>query len=128
MGAFGGAGTQGGLGSIEEHVERFAGGLAFSDKRFVYVALLLYNANMGAPTKEDAAGWAKHFGMDRAKDRLVCVPAGDLRGDAAYNLIPGFQLIDGDFTLVADSTGHAPKDDLYRTLLPMLGLLCPKGK
>lgn len=128
MGGLDGVTPQQGLGAIADHMRRFAGGLEESSPQFVRVQLLLYDARMGAPGPADAKRWAGHFRVDRAKDRLVCVAAQDLRGNAAYNLIPGFQLIDGSFTLVADSTGHAPKDDLYRMLLPMLGLLCPRGK
>jgi hypothetical protein len=33
-------------------------------------------------------------------------------------MIPGFQLIDADFVLRFDASGHHPKHDLWRELLP----------
>ncbi len=42
----------------------------------------------------------------------------DLRGDASYNMIPGFQLIDRDSILRKDSTGHQPRHNLWKELLP----------
>ncbi len=39
----------------------------------------------------------------------------------SYKMIPGFQLIDPEFVLRADSTGHHPKHDLFTELLPRLG-------
>ena len=44
-------------------------------------------------------------------------------GDATYRMIPGFQLVDRDFVLRSDSTGHRPTHNLYTELLPMVGEL-----
>jgi len=38
-------------------------------------------------------------------------------------MIPGFFLIDKDFILRSDSTGHRPKHNLYTQLLPELSVL-----
>ncbi len=125
-GAYGGASAQQGLSSIDELLPQFAK-TKLDDPRLVYVQLLLYDMSSSrAPAAADAKAWAKHFGMERSRDRVVL--AGDERyvNQASYDMIPGFQLIDRDFVLRSDSTGHNPKENLYDKLLPMIpGLLRP---
>ncbi len=120
IGPFSGVAPQANLASIEELLPRYAGGIRLDDDRIVYIQLLLYGMSMQAPTADDANQWAKHFKMDRSKDRIVLAGESYLVGDGSYNLIPGFQLVDQNFVLVSDSTGHQPKDDLYTKLMPML--------
>jgi hypothetical protein len=38
----------------------------------------------------------------------------------SYDMIPGYFLIDPEGIVVADSTGHNPKDNLYMDLIPKL--------
>ncbi len=46
-----------------------------------------------------------------------------------YNLIPGFQLIDRDFVLRYDASGHHPRDSLWDDLLPAIPrLLNPRTR
>lgn len=122
MGAFRGQPVQAGLPSIDELVSAYAG-VSLSDERIVHVQLLLYSLTLEAPTSGDARAWAEHFKMDRAKNRIVLAGTRALMGDAGYAMIPGFQLVDKNFILRSDSTGHGPRDDLYRTLLPMIAPL-----
>jgi hypothetical protein len=35
-------------------------------------------------------------------------------------MIPGFQLIDRDFVLRYDASGHRPRHDLWRELMPAI--------
>lgn len=118
---------QGDLKSIEEYAATWAK-VKLSDPKVVRVTLLLYSMSMQAPSAEDAKKWADHFKMDRKKNQIVLAGEAWMLGDAAYNMIPGFHLVDADFKLVSDSSGHNPKDDLYKTLLPMLGKLVKEGK
>ena len=74
----------------------------------------------GAPTPEDAKDWARHFQMDRPKNHLVLAGKEELLGQASYDMIPGFQLIDKQFVLRSDSTGHRPRHNLWRELLPLV--------
>ena len=47
-----------------------------------------------------------------------------LIGPASHAMIPGFQLIDRDFVLRFDASGHRPRHDLWRDLMPAIpGLL-----
>jgi len=75
---------------------------------------------MKAPTSKDAKEWADHFHMKRSQNHIVLAGTKEFIGKASYNLIPGFQLIDKNFVLRADSTGHNPRHDLWRYLLPMM--------
>lgn len=92
-------------------------------KDVVLVQLLLYDMRMGPPKAKDAAQWAKHFRKKKSRHEYVVVSPYDLRGSVSYNLVPGFQLIDKDFILRSDSTGHNPKQNMYKTLFPMVPIL-----
>ena len=121
-GGFRGVQPQPGLKSIEEYAPRYSGGVSLDDARIVFVQLLLYDMTAAqAPTIEDAMAWAEHFGTDRHPNRIVLVGDQRLIGPASYDMIPGFQLIDADFVLRSDSTGHHPRHNLYQELLPLLG-------
>lgn len=111
------------LKSIEAYAREY-GGFELDDDRMAVVQILFYNQQMQSPTAEDARRWATHFGMDRAKNRVVLAADPYLLGQATRDMIPGFQIIDKDFILRYDSTGHKPKHDLYTELLPNVrGLL-----
>ena len=119
-GGFEGVKPQGGLGSIERYLHEDAGTTLGRD----LVHLLLYDFAMGAPKLEDARMWAEHFDLTGRPNVYVVYSERDLRGDASYNLIPGFQLVDRDSILRKDSTGHHPRHNLWKELLPEVrGLL-----
>ena len=106
--------------SFQTLFPRYAQGLELPHRDVVFVQLLLYDLNLEAPTPADARKWAKHFQLHRKHNHFVAVPPADLRGKASFGMIPGFQLIGRDFVLRSDSTGHRPKDGLYRDLIPMI--------
>jgi hypothetical protein len=120
LGPYEGIQPQGGLPSIEELVPQYARGVSLSDDRIVYVQLLLYSMTMDAPTPEDARKWAKHFRADRAKNHIVLAGTKEFIGQASYDMIPGFQLVDRDFILQVDATGHRPRHNLFTQLLPAI--------
>ena len=123
MGAYGGVVPQPGVKSIEEFVALYGKGIQLTDERLIFVQILLYDLNLQAPTQADARQWAAHFGFDRAQNQIVLAGTKELLGDAAYNLIPGFQLVDKNFIVRSDSTGHHPKENLFTTLIPMISQL-----
>ncbi len=114
----GGVSPQTGLPSIEEMLTQQ--GITPSDPRIVIVQILLYNLSMQPPTVQDAQSWARNFRMAGKANRYVLAGNQGLIGNASYNMIPGFQLVDKGFVLRCDSTGHNPKRDLYRELMPMV--------
>ncbi len=127
-GGFAGVGVQSGLDSIHHYAEEIASVNLKSSDDVVFVQLLLYGIAMDAPTREETRGWAEHFRMHDSDHEIV------LRGDPSmvnrttYNMIPGFHLIDRDFILRSDSSGHRPKENLYTDLLPKLKQLARKPK
>lgn len=121
-GGFAGTTPQRGLPDFRSLVSQYAR-VQLPNPEVVVVHLLLYDHKMGPPSSKDAKAWAEHFGLSTFSNEYVLAGGKKLQGQASYNMIPGFQLIDRDFRLLYDSSGHHPKHDLYRELLPALGRL-----
>lgn len=119
-GPFQGNALQKNLPSFKQSLPLYADGITLPDENIVLVQLLLYDMRLGQPQPDDAEIWAEHFKMQTSDNHYVAVSPYDMRNNASYNMVPGFQLIDKDFILRSDATGHHPKHDLYRTLLPMV--------
>ncbi len=115
-GGINGVQPQGGVSSIDSYLQ--ASGVAPGDPRLVRVQLILYGPGLGVPTLAEAQAWAKHFDFGRGSNEVIML--GDQRyiNQSSYNMIPGFQLIDKNFTLVCDATGHNPRSNLYTELIP----------
>jgi hypothetical protein len=111
-------GVQPDLPSIEDLFRRFAPGVAFDDARIVYVQLLFYNSMTSAPTLEQARQWRAHFSSTWKKHPVILVGTLDLLRSVPIERIPGFQLVDREFVLRFDTTGHQPVHNLYNELLP----------
>ncbi len=119
-GALGGVVPQKGLPSIEKLFPQYTNGLSLKSRRLRFIQVLFYDMDMNPPTAHDVQEWTRHFRMNRSKNYLVLAAPQALQSRATYNMIPGFQLVDRNFVLRADSTGHAPRHNLYRELLPMV--------
>lgn len=122
LGPFAGVQPQLDLKSIKEYARQY-GQVDLDASDIVLVHLLLYGSEMKAPTPSERLAWAEHFGLEREKNQIVLSATEEMLGPEARAMIPGFQLIDRDFVLRADSTGHQPQHDLYSELLPMLSEL-----
>jgi hypothetical protein len=121
---FAGVKPQNDLPSIDEMLDRYADGISLADARIALVHLLLYRPGReGSPDVQMAQLWAKHFGIEASENMLILVGEPYLIGPASFDMIPGFQLIDADFVLRFDSSGHHPKHDLWRELLPAIPTL-----
>ncbi len=120
-GGINGVTPQGGTSSLESYLA--AAGVSPSDTRVVHVQLLLYGPNMGVPTVAEAQAWAKHFDFGRRSNEVLLV--GDQRyiNQHSYDMIPGMQLIDKNFVLVCDATGHNPRSSLFSELIPSVSKL-----
>lgn len=119
-GALGGVTPQRGLPAIEKLFPQYTKGLSLRSSRIRFIQILFYDMDMKTPTAQDVKEWTRHFHMQRSDNYLVLAAPRAFQGRATSNLIPGFQLVDQDFILRADSTGHSPQHDLYRELLPMV--------
>lgn len=123
-----GMGVQGNTDSFADYFPQYAG-VSLHDERIVFVNLLLYNLQMQGPSQADAKLWAQHFGLDRHKNTYVLAGGPELVNNASYNLVPGLQLVDKNFILRSDSSGHHPRDNMWQTLMPMVpALLKEKAK
>lgn len=107
------------LQSIEEYARQY-GDVELDHPDIVFVQVLFFNQNMQAPTAEEVAAWAEHFGFLRSRNQIVLRGTEQLATVASQSRIPGFHLIDKNFVLRSDSTGDQPDDDLYQHLLPLL--------
>jgi hypothetical protein len=127
VGPLGNATVQANLDSIDKYARSY-GHFNLDDARVVFVQLLLFNEAMQAPSQAEARAWAEHFAVARHRNRVVLVGTAALASKQTYEMIPGFQLIDRDFVLRRDSSGHQPRHDLYRDLLPTMGRMVTTGK
>ncbi|MFQ5733582.1 MAG: hypothetical protein ACE5KM_16715 [Planctomycetaceae bacterium] len=127
VGVFRGGELQPNLESIETYARRY-GKFDLNHKDVVYVQLLLFNRRIQAPSLEEAKAWARHFGRDRSKNQIVLVGTADLATNQSYEMVPGFHLIDRNFILRRDSSGHQPVHNLYTDLLPTMGRLVGKRR
>jgi hypothetical protein len=123
VGGFQGTHPQRGLPSLHEMLEQH--GVAPDDDRLVIVQILFYDMKRKAPPSlRLARRWTQHFGLGAGANEVVLVADDYLIGPASFRMIPGFQLVDSEFRLRFDATGHQPRHDLWRELLPALsGLL-----
>ena len=119
VGGFQGNSQQKGLPSFRDLMRDYAR-IQFPNREVVVVQLLLYDQKMKPPSLQDAKAWAKHFDLNTRDNEYVLVGK---KQHQVYELVPGFQLIDRNFRLVSDSTGHRPTNDTYRHTFPALGKL-----
>ena len=122
-GGYKGLRPQQGLQSIEDYLPKYAKGVDLRNPDLKLVQLLLYDFNMNQPNEDDARFWAEHFGLDKYENVLVVVSKSDLRGKESFRMIPGFQLVDRQFILRKDATGHHPRHNLFKDLLPAVSSL-----
>jgi len=123
-GGFKGIRPQKNLQAIEKSFPKYTNGIKLDHKNIIFIQLLLYDLTMGPPKPRHAKNWAEHFGLDKQPNTYVTVPREDMRNNASYTMIPGFFLVDKDFVLRSDATGHHPHNNLWTHLLPMVpGLL-----
>jgi hypothetical protein len=128
VGQFRGIKPQKGLGSIEQYARGYAK-LSLDHPDIVFVQLILYGMDgRGPPSEEDARAWARHFHMDRDKNRVVLI--GDQRfiSPETRRLIPGFHLIDQNGILRAMSSNDPRHDSLHGSLLPKLATVVKDGR
>jgi len=120
VGAFPNSKVQGNLRSISEYVAQYGKGMRLDDPNIVFVQLIIFNMRNEAPALADIRAWSKHFRFEGSANHYVLAGTKDMISNVSFNMIPGFQLIDQNFILRSDSTGHHPVHDLYRHLIPLL--------
>jgi len=93
------------------------------DDNIVYIQIVLFDANLNHPSLRDIQNWVQRYDFRQSRGEYVFITDEDLSGPVSYSLVPGFQLIDKDLILRADSTGENPQDDLFEVLVPLINEL-----
>ncbi len=119
-GSFKGVSPQKNIDSIEELLPKYSGGIKLTDPNIVYIQLILYDTDMNAPSVESIREWAQHYRIASRPNTYVLAGTPDMVGKASYQMIPGFQVINRNFILVGDGTGHKPRHDIWRQVFPNL--------
>ena len=125
-GAFEGHAPQQGLGSLESYFGEYTGGVDLGDEDITVVQMLFFNPAMQTPTVEEATRWHEHFRLAERQNHIVLIGPESIR-EASYASVPGYWLVDRDFVLRTDSTGHNPRDDLYSELMPLVPKLLARA-
>lgn len=120
-GGFQGVSPQRGIESVGQLLRRYAR-VDPENEKLVVIQILFFSISMGIPTVEDAMKWRNHFRGLHHNVYVTFSQDPNLQR-SAYDSIPGFQLIDSQGVLRADSTGHRPVQSLYNDLMPMLARL-----
>lgn len=126
-GGFEGFAVQSDLQAIEEYLPRFSAGLRLDDAGFSFVQIIIYNLALRAPSARELAAWRAHFQFDNHANTFILAGGEALANQASFKMIPGFMLLDSELKVLFDSTGHQPRHNLYRELLPALGGLLRPG-
>ena len=110
--------SQKGLLSLEAYFERYTGH-SMSTDRINVVQVVVYDLKLTHPNADDLAKWRTHFRLTSPNMHVVGGTKA-LANSASFKMIPGFMLLDSDLNILLDSTGHSPKRDLYRDVLPKM--------
>ena len=119
-GSYKGIQPQVGLKSIEESINYFGKGASLSDDRLVFIQIIFFNTSMQAPSPQELKEWSDHFDMGRSSNFVVLGGTKALVNPSSRKVIPGFFLLDKDFILKYDSTGHNHKHNLFKELIPQI--------
>jgi len=123
LGGFLGIEPQPGIVSLDETLDRFAGGLKLDNPAVAYVQVVIYNLDLKAPTVTEVKAWADHFKLTDRPNVYVLVGTPAMLTQESFDMIPGLHLVDRDFVLRSEHFGHGGGSDLYRGLLPMTAKL-----
>ncbi|MFT7643305.1 MAG: hypothetical protein ACI9G1_005070 [Pirellulaceae bacterium] len=107
------------LKSFEQYAKQY-GGVDLGRDDIVFVQLFLYDHEMQPPNLREVKRWADHFDFKRSEYNVVLQGTAELQTELTKSMVPGFQLIDRNFVLRADSTGHKPQHNFYTEFILML--------
>ena len=128
IGPFPGMKAQGNLKSTAEYLPMYSNGIRISDKRLQVVTIIYFGRGNKIPQPHDAQQWAEHFGYDKQENHIVLIGQARHKNNISYKMVPGFHIIDQDFTFVSDASGHNPRHKFYDHSFPLLGKLVRAAK
>ena len=118
-GSYGAVLPQSGIPELERLLQMYSGSSIRPNSELRVIEIVFFNMENRPPTPEDLREWNKHFQLHK-RNILVLGALPKFVDEDAKSMVPGFQLIDKNFVLRADSTGSAQKSDLYKELFPMI--------
>ena len=117
LGGFKGVTPQKNLESFEVYFPRYSQGVTLESTDIVFIQILFYSMQLGVPTLDDAKRWEEHFQLKKPNVHVLIADS-SMHDRVSYNMIPGFQLINRDFVLIKDASGHNPTHNAYTDLIP----------
>jgi hypothetical protein len=105
--------------SLENYLHRFAPGVHLNDPRIQVLQIIFFDEQQEPPTPAELAAWSAHFDLHRRNIIVLGAPM-NLSQTLGRKIVPGFQLLDRNMVLRADSTGRIPQQDFVNQLLPLL--------
>ncbi len=90
-----------------------------SSNDVLQVKIVLYAAAGDQASRDDAVNWAEHFNLTKEDGIIVATPEKDIRDKDSSFMVGGYQLLDRNLRLRADSSGGAPKHNLDLTFVPL---------
>lgn len=118
LGPFGNVMPHAGISSLESYLNRHAPGALKSGKLQI-VQIVFFNARGEPPSAQELTAWSNHFDLGRRGIIVLGAPM-NVSQTIGRKLVPGFQLVDENFILRADSTGSIPRHHLTEQLLPQI--------
>ncbi|MGH1403321.1 MAG: hypothetical protein ACRBDL_03690 [Alphaproteobacteria bacterium] len=96
------------------------GELSLPHPHILEVKVIIYGEDGGQASRDDAGNWASHFNLNLKDGVIVSVPVKDMRDQLTKELITGYQLVDKNLMMRADSTGVEPTHHLKLTFAPLV--------
>ncbi|MBI1301514.1 MAG: hypothetical protein GC137_07635 [Alphaproteobacteria bacterium] len=93
--------------------------ITLPNANLLHIKVIVYGSNGAQASVDDAEKWAKHFDLKKSDNFIVAVPEKDFRGKETLQILAGYQLLDKNLVLRADSAGVTPKHNLRLTLIPL---------
>jgi hypothetical protein len=107
------------LDSMNNYLKQF-GPVEADPSRWLHVRIVVFNHQLGAPSLADVQQWARHFNLDASEGQFVLAGNQSLCSATDPSWVPGFYLVDSQFTVRAECVGPTPKHNLYTDIIPLL--------
>ncbi|MFN8391158.1 MAG: hypothetical protein U0136_12780 [Bdellovibrionota bacterium] len=98
---------------------------AYKNRSFQIIQVVFFNGSGEAPTVSELAEWSRHFHFHERGITVLGAPMA-VSQTLGTKLVPGFQVLDKNFVLRADSTGMIPRHDFRTQLIPVLKMLAAR--
>lgn len=98
--AFQGTPSQQGVWRLDRELKE--SGVPVDSEDFVWLQVMVYGPREGVPTQSDAKAWAEHFKLAERPRTEVLYADARYQVEATHAMVPGYFVIDPDFTFAFD--------------------------